>query len=354
MNRWLEIALHLLFWVGTTWIIYMSLGTASYEVQNIDGVITTKVFRNPMEIWHFVVGALFKATIVYLNVFFLFPEFTQKKKGWVLTAKLAGATLLALAVETATVNYAIFGIEALTMINTPRIPVNLTLYIFYIGLSIAYCFSRGWIKSERQKAALVEEKLSTELNFLKAQINPHFLFNTLNNLYSMANKAGTPELSEGISKLSHLMRYMLYESNKAKVPLNSELEYIRSFIEIQKLRLSEEDDFIIQFNIQGETQNILIAPMLLIPFVENAFKHGISFKESSVIKIELVIKGDSLVFSVFNSKQHIEQSLERGKSGIGLENLKRRLELLYPGTHELEIKEDVDIHGAILTLNLSA
>ncbi len=336
----------------TTWIVYLIFGTAAYEVQNVDGDITTTVSRNPLELWYFSMGSLFKATVVYLNVFFLFPAFEINKKGLNLVLKLLGALLVALAVETSIANYVLFGPNAILMVQTPRIPINLILYIFYLGLSFAYCFSRGWVKTEQQKAALVEEKLSTELNFLKAQINPHFLFNTLNNLYSLANKSDSPELSEGISKLSNLMRYMLYESNNEKVPLNSEIEYIQSFIEIQKLRLAEEDDFIIQFNIEGETDHILIAPMLMIPFVENAFKHGINFKDSSIIKIELKISYNQLIFSVFNSNYKVDNELEKGKSGIGLENMKRRLELLYPNGHALEIKEEDEVHGAILKLNL--
>ena len=353
MKKRLEVLFHILFWFLTTWIIYLTFGTSAFEVQNIDGVVSTKVTRNISELWHFLLGGLFKATIVYLNLLFLFPQFERTKNTIGLVIKLAAATIIALAIETITVSYIMLGMDGITIIETPRIPVNLTLYIFYLGLSFAYCFSRSWIKNEQQKTVLIEEKLGTELNFLKAQINPHFLFNTLNNLYSLANKANSPELSEGISKLSNLMRYMLYESNNEKVPLNSEIEYIQSFIEIQKLRLAEEDDFIIHFNIEGDTNHIFIAPMLLIPFVENAFKHGINFKDSSIIKIELKLHENELIFSVFNSNYKVEHSLEKGRSGIGLENMRRRLELLYPNSHSLEIKEEDEVHGAILKLNLS-
>jgi two-component system, LytTR family, sensor kinase len=353
MNKYIEIFFHVLFWALTTWIVYLTFGSAEFEMQNINGVVSSTVRRNPMELWTFVMGAGFKATLFYINAYYFFPIFTKNKNVFKLFAKLFVSVSLLLLAEILLFNYFVLDSRLFSLFNTPRFSINLTIYFFYIGISFAYCFSKSWIKNEKQKAVLIEEKLSTELNFLKAQVNPHFLFNTLNNLYSMANKSDTPELAEGISKLSNLMRYMLYDSNHDKVPLKSEVDYIQSFIEIQKLRLSEEDDFLIHFNIEGDTDHILIAPMLLIPFVENAFKHGINFKESSIIKIELKIADSQLIFSVFNSNYKADNEIEKGKSGIGLNNLKRRLALLYPDSHSLDIKEEDEVHGAILKLNLT-
>ncbi len=353
MKKWLEVLTHILFWCFTTWVIYLAFGESEYELINVDGVISTMVHRNIMELWYFAMTHVFKAALFYTNAFVLFPRYLKNRRlnEFILTSFVV--LVVALALELLVSNYLMLGPDGLWVYITPRLPLSLTLSIFYLGMSFAYCFALSWLKNERQKSVLVQEKLVTELAFLKAQVNPHFLFNTLNNLYSMANRSDTPELADGIDKLSQLMRYMLHDSNSETVLLDRELEYIRSFIEIQKLRLSEDDDFIIQFHVEGPTSNVRIAPMLLIPFVENAFKHGIDFKESSVIKIELIIKDEEMIFSVFNSCAVEANDLEKGKSGIGLENLRRRLELLYYGLYSLEIKEDGEVHGAILKLKLS-
>lgn len=353
MKRWLEILIHILFWCFTTWVIFLAFGESDYELINIDGVTTTMVHRNIRELWFFALTHIFKAALFYTNAFVLFPNYvkTRNLRRFILSSVLM--LVVALALELIISNYLMLGPDGLWVYITPRLPLSFTLSIFYLGMSFAYSFALSWMKNERQKSVLVQEKLVTELAFLKAQVNPHFLFNTLNNLYSMANRSDTPELADGIDKLSQLMRYMLYDSNSDTVLLDRELEYIRSFIEIQKLRLSEDDDFIIQFHVDGPTGNVRIAPMLLIPFVENAFKHGIDFKESSVIKIELIIENGEMIFSVFNSCADNGIDLEKGKSGIGLENLRRRLELLYYGLYSLEIKEDGEVHGAILKLKLN-
>lgn len=353
MKRWLEVLIHIAFWCFTTWVIYLAFGESDYELINVEGVLTTMVHRNIKELWFFALTHIFKAALFYTNVFVLFPRYLKNRKlrSFILTSLAVLVTALAL--ELIISNYLMLGTDGLWVYITPRLPLSFTLSIFYLGMSFAYSFALSWMKNERQKSVLVQEKLVTELAFLKAQVNPHFLFNTLNNLYSMANRSDTPELADGIDKLSQLMRYMLHDSNSETVPLDRELDYIRSFIEIQKLRLSEDDDFIIQFNVDGPTGNVRIAPMLLIPFVENAFKHGIDIKESSVIKIELIIANDEMIFSVFNSCADNVNSLEKGKSGIGLENLRRRLELLYYERYSLEIKEDGEVHGAILKLNLN-
>lgn len=353
MKRWLEILIHIAFWCLSTLVIYLAFGQADYELINVDGETTTIVHRNLKEFWFFAMTHIFKAFLFYTNAFVLFPRYLKNRHLSKFILQSLIVLVLALALELIISNYMMLGHDGIWVYITPRLPLNITLSMFYLGISFAYSFALSWMKNERQKSVLVQEKLVTELAFLKAQVNPHFLFNTLNNLYSMANRSDSPELADGIDKLSQLMRYMLHDSNGETVLLDRELDYIRSFIEIQKLRLSEDDDFIIQFNVDGPTTNVRIAPMLLIPFVENAFKHGIDFKESSVIKIELIIENDEMIFSVFNSCADNANNLEKGRSGIGLENLRRRLELLYYGRYSLEIKEDGEVHGAILKLKLN-
>ncbi|WP_143307857.1 sensor histidine kinase [Chitinophaga vietnamensis] len=190
-----------------------------------------------------------------------------------------------------------------------------------------------WFKSEKQREELKVEKLDAELKFLKSQINPHFLFNCLNTIYSLAHKRST-QTEHAILKLSTIMRYMIYESNEAKVRLSQELKYLEDYIDIQRLRLSK--DIPIQYRVSGEPEGLLIEPMLLVPFVENAFKHGISYTEDSFIAIDIAISENMIRLTVRNS-HFKERVAERG--GIGLQNVLKRLEMLYAGEHEVSIQE---------------
>src|SRR3569833_607106 len=215
---------------------------------------------------------------------------------------------------------------------------NTILFIFIIifGLSIAYFFLKEWSRTEKMRSVLAAVQLDTEVKFLKSQVNTHFFFFTLNNLFSMAQGKGNEELADGISKLSGMMRYMIYESNEENVPLKKEIEYLDYCILLNKLRYAD-DEVKVDFNYPGQTEGILVAPMLFIPFVENAFKHGVLIGHTSEIDISISITGNQLLFSCENAAYEVKKMAE--KSGIGLENVKRRLELVYPGKHEREIKK---------------
>lgn len=190
-----------------------------------------------------------------------------------------------------------------------------------------------WFESEKQREALKVEKLNAELKFLKSQINPHFLFNCLNTIYSLAHKH-SGQTEHAILKLSTIMRYMIYESNVDKVQLEQELKYLQDYIDIQRLRLPQEID--IQYELKGHASDFLIEPMLLVPFVENAFKHGISYAEDCFINIDITITENMIRLIVRNSLFK-ERVSERG--GIGLQNVLKRLDMLYHGDHEISITE---------------
>jgi LytS/YehU family sensor histidine kinase len=168
-------------------------------------------------------------------------------------------------------------------------------------------------------------------------VNPHFLFNILNNICSLARKK-SDETENAIIKLSQIMRYMLQDSKDEKVSLEKEVEYLQSYIELQRLRLPEAVK--IDFAIDGRPEMYSIEPLLLIPFIENAFKHGVSYQDSSEITIRLVCREHSIFFTVGNHiAKRMGDGIEQG-SGIGLKNVTRRLELLYPGKHQLQISDD--------------
>jgi two-component system LytT family sensor kinase len=182
---------------------------------------------------------------------------------------------------------------------------------------------------------------SANLSFLRSQINPHFMFNALNTLYGTALQENADRTSEGIQKLGDMMRFMLHENNQDKIPVEREKEYLINYVDLQLLRIQEKENIDIVFSKSEDACTGQIAPMLLIPFVENAFKHGISLQKKSWVKISLRCLAGSVHLDVNNSiHRSNEDDPERKASGIGLENVQQRLKLLYPGKHELVIREN--------------
>jgi len=223
-------------------------------------------------------------------------------------------------------------------INIRSIAIPLpVLNIFILFISFIYCFSRDWWRNVQIQSQLKEEKLKSELNFLRSQINPHFLFNTLNNIFSVARKNKDNETADLIAKLSDTMRYMLNEVDSQFIDLTDELDCIRNIIDIIKLRYSE-DEVELKFKIDEETNQLKIAPLLLVPFVENAFKYGVCINKRSLIDISLFVENEHLVFTISNKIYSHLKSNEQ-QNGIGLINVKKRLELIYPNSYRLEINE---------------
>jgi len=216
--------------------------------------------------------------------------------------------------------------------------ILLLLFLGILGISIAYFFLKEWAKADVVRVKLEANQLSTEVKFLRSQINPHFLFNTLNNLFSMAQGKGNDDLADGISKLSGMMRYMIYDSNAGSVSLSKEIAYLEDCITLNKLRYAD-NEVKVTFDCPTQPGGAAIAPMLFIPFVENAFKHGVAIGKTSAIDIAIVIADQKLIFTCINPKYNAKK-MDDEENGIGLENVKRRLDLLYPGKHLLEIFED--------------
>lgn len=286
----------------------------------------------------------------YYNYSLLVPRFLLRKK--------IGAYILML----------ILGLVAMSMVNvlfaiatgrliehhhpfnfwrTATFPVYPALLAF--ALSSATRIIMEYFKNERQKKEMEAEKLSAELAFLKSQVNPHFLFNTLNNICSLARKK-SDNTENAIIKLSQIMRYMLQDSKDESVCLDQEAEYLRNYIDLQRMRIS--DKVKVTFSVEGHPEQISIAPLLLIPFVENAFKHGISYLDEAEISITLMAFPEELHFKVINRIAKLVKELPDPGSGIGLKNVKRRLELLYPGKHQLIISESDNQYEIGLVINL--
>ncbi|MBK6975800.1 MAG: histidine kinase [Cytophagaceae bacterium] len=209
-------------------------------------------------------------------------------------------------------------------------------------------FVEDWFTLEAKKKEVENEKLTSELRFLKAQINPHFLFNTLNNLYYLAT-INSPNTTEVIEKLSQMMRYMLYDSNHEEVPLSKELDYMQNYISLEKLRLDNQVP--VDFEIMGNPESVTIVPLIFITFLENAFKHGVSNQyKDSFVNVFVKIEEKLIIYKVKNSILPNANKLE--KSGIGLQNVSRRLELSYPGKYILEKNHTEEYYEVILKLIL--
>ncbi len=311
--------------------------------------------------WSLAIGGVFSGLIFFVNVFYLVPGLLSKGQyaRYVLLLGLLfiGSTFLEELVDIVIGNW--FGLpESLSLLyddnelsRTRNIGLktwvtNLIVVIF----SLVYRFTKDWLVNERVKQNLEKEKLNTELEFLKGQINPHLIFNTLNGIFALARKNKDYEVADALHKLSEMLRFMLYDYSESKVPLSKEVELIHYLIELQRLRWGEAD-LKVSFDINGDWEHIKIAPMLLIPFVENAFKYGVKGRDNSKIEIQLNVLRDVLIFQVINDYEQRE-SEPGDSSGIGLFNLRRRLELIYGNNHELVTEIDDNTFKGLLRLRL--
>ncbi|MFA6950584.1 MAG: histidine kinase [Lentimicrobiaceae bacterium] len=215
---------------------------------------------------------------------------------------------------------------------------NLRLVIIIGIYAILIWYLINAFESQKFKQELINQRQAGELALLRSQVNPHFLFNTLNNIYALVYKK-SDEAPDAVMKLSSIMRYMLYDATNDKVPLEKEIEYLKSFIALQKLRI-KNPEFIL-LNIEGNAEGHFIAPMLLISFVENAFKHG-SKKHIPGIIINLLVNKDRLNFEVVNYLKKTTLTNNEHEIGMGLSNISRRLELIYPGKHSLIFNKEAE------------
>jgi two-component system, LytTR family, sensor kinase len=383
---WIEIALHIVFWVGVFYTL-RSLNSSHLQIRLKGSSSVTDQYTNYNNLLYVYLILIFLAVLFYGNIFWIFRKAIRYKNGMIRLALCAAWFTVVF-----TANYFIVGpvfdkafqpdgpqqrfrivrkfarqmpadnagnvpppgrIDVGVMITSwkPIQPIILLAFLAIMGISIAYFFLKEWAKSELIQTQLQAHQLSTEIKFLKSQINPHFLFNTLNNLFSMAQGKGNDELADGTSKLSDMMRYMLYESNAEIVPLKQEIEYLQSAITLSKLRYADDEANVL-FSYPEQTDELLVAPMLFIPFIENAFKHGVIIGQSSAINIVISIDSKQLTFSCENNNYSFIKKMEN-IGGIGLENVKRRLELVYPGRHKLLIKNDIDNYSVRLEIDLA-
>jgi two-component system LytT family sensor kinase len=230
--------------------------------------------------------------------------------------------------------------------------VMAVVFLSILAIAAAYFFIKEWIRNDLTRSQAETQQLDTEIRLLRSQVNPHFLFNTLNNLFSMAQKRGHDELADSISKLSGMMRYMLYEGDTDTVPLQREIVYLEDCIALNKLRYADSEVAVsFRHPAPAVAAGISIAPMLFVPFLENAFKHGVSIGHQARISLDISVEGKKLIFTCENTDHSSVKKLEKG--GIGLENVRRRLELLYPGRYELRTGPVSGIYTVNLQIELA-
>ncbi|WP_118973069.1 sensor histidine kinase [Taibaiella koreensis] len=325
--------------------------------------------RHDGHVLHIVLMHLVWVAMIYGNTMIYIPRLLIRRKyGWYLLVLLAHALLFSLIIGwysewliaafpgTRKLDYIVINIaQRSDMVSYRQYLVNVllgavgdTLILFTIGRLMQYFFV------ERRRNELLEKKqLESELMLLRSQINPHFLFNVLNSIYSLSLKK-SDEAPGVILKLSDILRYMLYESRQDYVPLDKELQMLRDYIAIEQIRISSKDA--ISLDIGADTGSGKIAPALLIAFVENAVKHGLDSRMADAfVRISIrVAPGQLLEFQCVNNYLPRSAGMHTNKTGgIGLENVKKRLELLYPGKHHLTIDNDNTVFQVKLTLKLS-
>ena len=290
---------------------------------------------------------IFYMAIAYINLYILIPRFLNQKN-----FLLYSALLMVVAILLTPIRSLVIYLKVQETMSNNFQTTFLALFLFG-GVTTLFKIVSDWLKHQRVQKELETQTMQNELKFLRSQINPHFLFNTLNNLYALTLKK-SDKAPEIVIKLSEMMRYMLYECNEKQVLLEKEINYLRNYLDLEQLRQGEnvKINFAILGNINGQT----VAPMIFIPFIENSFKHGLNkhLKEGFVdIRIKVLEK--HLRLEIENSKPEAVPTEFGGKKsgGIGLVNVKRRLNLLYPDQYKLEIKNNPDVYRVELDLEIN-
>ncbi len=349
LQRWIEVFLNILFWVASIAILLLTteVGIVENTVEDENGTIVQETIEMGIFTLPDFIGMISIIPFFYVVTFYLTPKYYSSKKYLIFSGLLLLGMGGLLSVE--------LGIVYLqnTIFHTMMIRFFAFYNLFFIVAAVVYGMLRHQLKMETHQQTLEKEKISAELQLMQSQINPHFMFNALNNLLAISERSENTETSSGITKLSDLLRFMIYDTRSAQVLLSKEIEFIENYISLQKLKYSTEDPFEISFATKTNDEDPKIAPTLLIPFVENAFKHGLDIQTQSFIHIKLELRANELCFEVKNSKHHLKKTeFEKKYSGIGLENVKKRLHLIYPNQYNLDIKDDEHIFYVQLKINL--
>ncbi len=335
----IEYLAHLIFWAGIIMLFIYPLSNHNLIVETSGG--ESKTINQEGVQW---VIYTMSALIFYLNIVLLRPLLFRRKQYSLYLLVIAGIMALILTLE-----YYFF-FDSFMPLTSKFLRESAINHAIFLVFSFLYIFVRHHLSMVQEKRVIEMEKLSSELSLLRAQLNPHFLFNAINNIFSVAQKNGDEEVAKHIANLSRTLRYSLYENNEEQVALSREIEFLESYVQMSLLKY-EEDALHFDFKKEILNSEIKVVPLILMPLVENAFKHvsGIS----PFIAIKVVSDENVLRLVVTNS---IGKTLNKGlpsTGGIGLENLKRRLQLLYPDLHELILNKKEEVFGANLKIQIN-
>jgi two-component system, LytTR family, sensor kinase len=340
--RLAEPLVHVVLWLSAYLVLILLIKTIG-PFKKIDGTILMPV----------TFGTIINIILFYTTSLVLIPGLAEKKG----TGKfliLLSLVFLSLSLAETFIDSVLFRAYYSDREESflSQLLLNTILNGIILSLALGYGFTKSWIKNEKMKQVLLQEKLSAELNFMKSQLNPHFLFNVLNMAYSSASISGDENTADIIEKLSGLMRYMLYESNVEYIELEKEIDYLRNYINLQKMRFPEDLKVTVNFQLNGDFSRSKIAPLILIQFIENAFKFGVKLEQESEILISLNIINNDLKFIVQNPIFRNTGNSDKNASGIGILNVKKRLEILYAGKHSLITENSGEVYDVRLFINL--
>lgn len=295
----------------------------------------------------FVLTNVFLICFFYFNYFVLIPRLWTKQLKWPYFASIFGCFLL---LQLYVSVFFWIAMPRLAPFTLNDVFHHLGMFASFVMFVLSWAASSGirlsmeWKKADERRKESENARLNAELLQLKSQLNPHFLFNTLNGIYTLT-LAKNEAAPDAVMKLSHLLRYVMAEANADMVPLEHDLEHLRHFIDLHQMRLTAQTP--VHFNVEGNPAGQFIAPLLLLPFVENAFKFGSSARELSPIDIAVKITAQQLFFSCRN---HIRNQVD-DSTGIGISNTRRRLELLYPGHYQLDISTQKEVFLVQLSID---
>jgi sensor histidine kinase YesM len=333
-NKWFRVLSHLLYWILAWFFLNLLFGFGE--------------LLNRLSMYYSFAVLLITAGATYWIIGYLVPHYLFKGRYGLFLIYLVFTIIVSLDLELITVMFFLIYKKFQVLIyNTRDIYSMIAGTYFIVFLSAGIKLTEYWFNEQQRRQDALKAKVETELKMLRSQIHPHFLFNTLNNIYALSLQK-SDQAPDAILKLSELLDYLIYHGENEKVPLIKEVELIEHYIELEKLRYG--DRLQASFQKEGDPQEVMIAPGLLLPFVENAFKHGISQSRDMVwLKILLEISNRTVIFHIENSKP-LTSTKKSIPGGIGLENLKRRLKILYENRYALDIHDKMDIYIVHLIL----
>lgn len=329
------------------WLLHVLFWCFVFAMMLLAGEDNTSM----MEVTRKLINISFYILVVYINLEYLIPKFLSQKNFMTYCLLLLAMVAVFTPIKVLLLYITYDEVDPKEFLIMNQQYIFLLLFLIAGGSTVLKIIS-DWQRHQRDRKDLETQRMQSEIKFLKSQINPHFLFNTLNSLYALTLKK-SDKAPEIVIKLSEMMRYMLYECNERRVPLYKEVNYVQNYLDLEKLRQSGEAEIL--FEVEGNISDQLIAPLIFIPFLENSFKHGINHQlGDGYVNVKMKVLDNKLLMRIVNSKPATPpMPVDKTSGGIGLVNVERRLNLLYLNQYKLDILDEPKEHIVELSLDLS-